>query len=144
MQERTLSIIKPDGVEKGVVGRVITCFEQAGFKIVGMKMVRLSKAQAESFYEEHRGQPYFDGLNAFMVSGPSVVMVLEGEDAIQIAAVERVCPSPGGGQHVVPDVGPGQDGLPGRDHDTEHGRTISQDPGIASVANVLDLFFLPP
>ena len=83
MQERTLSIIKPDGVEKGVVGRVITCFEQAGFKIVGMKMVRLSKAQAESFYEEHRGQPYFDGLNTFMVSGPSVVMVLEGEDAIQ-------------------------------------------------------------
>jgi nucleoside-diphosphate kinase len=83
MKERTLSIIKPDGVEKGVVGRVITRFEQAGFKIVGMKMVRLSKAQAESFYEEHRGRPYFDGLNAFMVSGPSVVMVLEGEDAIQ-------------------------------------------------------------
>ena len=82
MKERTLSIIKPDGVARGVVGEVIKRFEQAGFQIVAMKMVHLSKVQAEEFYAVHRGRSYFEGLTNFMTSGPSVVVVLEGEDAI--------------------------------------------------------------
>jgi len=82
MQERTLSMIKPDGVARGLVGEVIKRFEQAGFKIVAMKMVLMSKEQAEGFYTVHRGRPYFEGLTKFMSSGPSVVMVLEGEDVI--------------------------------------------------------------
>ena len=83
MKERTLSIIKPDGVEKGVVGRVITRFEEADFKIVAIKMVRMSKSQAEEFYAEHEGRPYFEGLTEFMASGPWVVIVLEAEDVIR-------------------------------------------------------------
>ena len=82
MKERTLSIIKPDGVAKGLIGKVIKRFEQAGFKIVAMKMVHMSKEQAEGFYHVHRGRPYFEGLIDFITSGPSVVMVLEGEDVI--------------------------------------------------------------
>jgi nucleoside-diphosphate kinase len=82
MPERTLSIIKPDGVARGLIGEVIKRFEQAGFKIVAMKMVLLSKEQAEGFYTVHRGRSYFDGLTGFMSSGPSVVMVLEGKDVI--------------------------------------------------------------
>ena len=82
MQERTLSIIKPDGVARGLIGEVIKRFEQAGFKIVGMKMVHMSKEQAEGFYVAHRGRSYFEGLTEFMSSGPALVMVLEGESAI--------------------------------------------------------------
>ena len=82
MQERTLSMIKPDGVARGLIGEVIKRFEQAGFKIVAMKMVQMSKEQAEGFYTVHRGRSYFEGLTEFMSSGPSVVMVLEGEDVI--------------------------------------------------------------
>ncbi len=82
MKERTLSIIKPDGVAKGLIGEVIKRFEQAGFRIVAMKMVHMSKEQAEEFYHEHRGRPYFEGFTEFMVSGPSVVMVLEGDDVV--------------------------------------------------------------
>jgi len=83
MNERTLSIIKPDGVEKGIIGRVITRLEEAEFKIVAMKMVRMSKSRAEEFYAEHEGRPYFEGLTEFMASGPWVVMVLEAEDVIR-------------------------------------------------------------
>ena len=82
MQERTLSIVKPDGVARGLIGEVIKRFEQAGFKIVAMKMVHMSKEQAEGFYVAHRGRSYFKGLTEFMSSGPSVVMVLEGEKVI--------------------------------------------------------------
>lgn len=77
-----MSMIKPDGVARGLIGEVIKRFEQAGFKIVAMKMVLMSKEQAEGFYTVHRGRPYFEGLTKFMSSGPSVVMVLEGEDVI--------------------------------------------------------------
>jgi nucleoside-diphosphate kinase len=82
MIERTLSMIKPDAVEKGVTGRVIARFEEAGFKILAMKMIRFSKTWAEDFYEEHRGRDYFEGLTEFMTTAPSVVMVLEREDGI--------------------------------------------------------------
>jgi len=83
MKERTLSIIKPDAVAKGLIGEVIKRFEQADFKIIAMKMVHMSKKQAEEFYAVHRGRDYFEGFTAFMCSGPSVVMVLEGEEVIK-------------------------------------------------------------
>ncbi len=82
MSERTLSIIKPDGVSRGLMGEVIKRLEQQGLKIVAMKMLHLSQTQAEGFYAVHRERPFFDSLTAFMTSGPVLVMVLEGEQAI--------------------------------------------------------------
>jgi nucleoside-diphosphate kinase len=82
MRERTLSIIKPDGVAKGLVGDVIVRLEKTDFKILAMKMVHMSRIQAEGFYAVHEGRSYFEGLIDFMCSGPSVVLVLEGENAI--------------------------------------------------------------
>src|SRR5574341_580095 len=80
--ERTLSIIKPDGVEKAYVGRIISRFETSGLKPVAMRMVRLSRAEAEGFYAVHRERPFFGDLVAYMTSGPVVLLVLEGENAI--------------------------------------------------------------
>jgi nucleoside-diphosphate kinase len=80
--ERTLSIVKPDGVEKGVVGQVISRFLNAGLKPVAMKMKWLSKQEAEGFYAVHKARPFFADLVKFMTSGPVVLMVLEGENAI--------------------------------------------------------------
>ena len=80
--ERTFSIIKPDGVEKGVIGRVVARFEAAGLKPVAMKLKRLSQAEAEGFYAVHKARPFFADLVKFMTSGPVVLMVLEGEGAI--------------------------------------------------------------
>jgi nucleoside-diphosphate kinase len=80
--ERTFSIIKPDGVEKGVIGRVISRFEAAGLKPVAIKLKRLSQAEAEGFYAVHRARPFFADLVKSMTCGPVVLMVLEGEGAI--------------------------------------------------------------
>lgn len=80
--ERTLSIIKPDGVEKNVIGEVIKRFETNGIKIAAIKMIHLSKSQAQGFYAVHKERPFFGSLTDFMTSGPIVVMVLEGEDVI--------------------------------------------------------------
>ena len=80
--ERTLSIVKPDGVEKGVIGEVIKRFESNGLRVIAMKMVCMSKEQAKSFYYVHRERPFYESLTDFMSSGPAVVMVLEGENAI--------------------------------------------------------------
>jgi nucleoside-diphosphate kinase len=80
--ERTLSIIKPDGVKKGVIGACLDKFERAGLKIVATRMMHLSRAQAEAFYAVHKARPFFGSLVEFMISGPVVVSVLEGEDAI--------------------------------------------------------------
>ena len=80
--ERTLSIIKPDGVEKGVIGQVIARFEKAGLKPVAMRMTHLSKTEAEGFYAVHKARPFFPDLVKFMTSGPVVLMVLEGEGAV--------------------------------------------------------------
>jgi len=79
---RTLTIIKPDGVAQNNIGDVLRTFEEAKFKIVAMRMLRLTKQQAEGFYAVHRGKPFFESLTTFMSSGRIVVMVLEGEDAI--------------------------------------------------------------
>lgn len=83
MNERTLSVIKPDGVRKGLIGEVIRRYEREGLKIVAMKMVHLNKAEAKGFYAVHRGKPFFESLTVFMSSGPIVVMVLEGDKAIE-------------------------------------------------------------
>ncbi len=80
--ERTLSSIKPDGVEKGIIGKVICRFEVQGLKPIAVKMKRLSRAEAEGFYAVHKARPFFNDLVAFMTSGPVVLMVLEGEGAV--------------------------------------------------------------
>jgi nucleoside-diphosphate kinase len=80
--EKTLSIIKPDGIARGLIGEVIKRLENNGLKIIAMKMLKLTKAQAESFYSVHKERSFFQSLTYFMTSGPVVVMVLEGEDAI--------------------------------------------------------------
>ena len=80
--ERTLSIIKPDGVAKGLIGEVIKRFEKAGLKIAAMKMIHMSKKEAEGFYAVHRGKKFYDSVTDFMSSGPCVVEVLEGPNAI--------------------------------------------------------------
>jgi nucleoside-diphosphate kinase len=80
--ERTLSIVKPDAVAKNVIGQIYLRFERAGLRIVAARMLRLSQAQAEGFYAVHRERPFFRDLVKFMVSGPILVSVLEGEDAI--------------------------------------------------------------
>jgi len=80
--ERTLSIIKPDAVKKNVIGQICARFEAAGLKIVAARMMHLSRAQAEGFYAVHRERPFFHDLVEFMISGPVLVQVLEGEGAI--------------------------------------------------------------
>jgi nucleoside-diphosphate kinase len=81
--ERTLSIIKPDGVERGLIGEVIKRFENKDIKIIAMKMIRMTKTQAEGFYAVHKERPFFDSVTDFMASGPAVVMILEGENVIK-------------------------------------------------------------
>ena len=80
--ERTLSIVKPDGVQKNVIGEVYRRFEQAGLKIIAARMLHLTQAQAEGFYAVHRERPFFKDLVKFMTSGPVMVQVLEGENAV--------------------------------------------------------------
>lgn len=80
--ERTLSIIKPDGVGKGLIGEVIRRFEKEGIRIAAMRMFRLTRREAEGFYAVHRDRPFFGSLTEFISSGPVVVMVLEGDDVI--------------------------------------------------------------
>lgn len=82
--EQTLSLIKPDGVARGLIGAVIGRFEQAGLKIKAMKMVQLHKDQARQFYAVHAQRPFYDSLTTFMSSGPIIAMLLEGENAIQL------------------------------------------------------------
>lgn len=80
--ERTLGIIKPDAVAAGHTGTILAIIEQNGFRIIGMKMKRLSQREAEAFYEVHRERPFFSGLVKFMIEGPSVLLALEREDAV--------------------------------------------------------------
>lgn len=81
--ERTFSIVKPDGVQKNLIGEVYRRFEQAGLQIVAARMVHLSREQAEGFYAVHKERPFYNDLVSYMISGPVVVQVLEGENAIQ-------------------------------------------------------------
>ncbi len=82
--ERTLSIIKPDAVGKNVIGEIYSRFEKAGLKIVAAKMLRLNDVSAGGFYAEHKGKPFYDDLIAFMTSGPVMVQILEGENAVML------------------------------------------------------------
>ena len=82
--EKTLSIIKPDAVKKNVVGEIYSRFEKAGLKIVDAQMISLSKEEAEGFYEVHKDRPFFSDLVTFMISGPVMIQVLEGEDAVKL------------------------------------------------------------
>lgn len=81
--QHTFSIIKPNAVKKNAIGAIYNRFEQAGFEIIAAKMVHLSREQAEGFYAEHKGKPFFAGLVEFMISGPIMLQVLAGKDAIQ-------------------------------------------------------------
>jgi nucleoside-diphosphate kinase len=83
MNERTLAIIKPDAVERGLTGRIIARIEAEGFQIRAMRRVHMSQREAEGFYDVHSARPFFGSLTAFMSSGPAVVMVLEAADAIK-------------------------------------------------------------
>jgi len=80
--ERTLSIVKPDGVKKNLIGEVIKKFEQKGLRIAALKMLRMSKDDAQGFYIVHKERPFYDSLTSFMSEGPVVVMVVEGDNAI--------------------------------------------------------------
>ena len=82
--ERTLSIIKPDAVAKSIIGEIYSRFEKGGLRIIAARMLRLSRDKAEGFYAEHRDRPFFDSLVSYMTSGPVLVQVLEGENAIQV------------------------------------------------------------
>jgi len=82
--ERTLVLVKPDGVQRLLVGRIVGRFEERGLKIVGLKLVRVDRSLAERHYAVHRGKPFFEGLLAFITSGPLVAMVLEGPQAIAV------------------------------------------------------------
>ena len=81
--ERTFAIIKPDAVKNGVSGQILARIEAAGFRVVGMRMIRMSKVEAEGFYYVHKARPFFGGLTDFMSSGPCVVMCLEADGAIK-------------------------------------------------------------
>ena len=83
MEEQTLSIIKPDGVSRNLIGAVIKRLEEEGLNILAMKMIRMTKNQAQGFYKVHEGKPFFESVTDFMSSGPCVVMVLEGKDVIK-------------------------------------------------------------
>jgi nucleoside-diphosphate kinase len=83
MNERTLAIIKPDAVQKHAIGDIIRRYEAAGLRPIAIRMMRLSKPTAEGFYAVHRQRPFFDSLTTFMASGPIVVLVLSGDDAIK-------------------------------------------------------------
>jgi nucleoside-diphosphate kinase len=80
--QRTFSIIKPDAVQNGLAGKVLSSLEEAGFKVVGLRMIHMSHTEAETFYGVHKERPFFGGLVKFMTSGPVVVMALEREDAV--------------------------------------------------------------
>ncbi len=81
--ERTLVMIKPDGVQRNLIGKIINIFEEKGLKVIALKKVRLSKEQAKAFYIVHKDRPFYEELTDYMSSGPVVAMVLEGEDAIK-------------------------------------------------------------
>ena len=80
--ERTLSIIKPDGVKRGLIGEIVTMLEHNNLEIIAMKMLHMTKQQAEGFYAVHRERPFFQSLTEFMSSGPAIMMILEGENVI--------------------------------------------------------------
>ncbi|OGS48910.1 MAG: nucleoside-diphosphate kinase [Euryarchaeota archaeon RBG_16_68_13] len=84
MADRTFVLLKPDAVQRGLVGTIVRRFEERGLKLVGLKLLRVSRSLAETYYAEHRGKPFFEPLMSYITSGPVVVMVLEGDGAVPI------------------------------------------------------------
>lgn len=84
MSQKTLSIIKPDAVAKNLIGAIVSRFESKGLKVIAMKMIQMDRAMAEDFYAEHKGREFYEPLVDFMTSGPSLVQVLQGENAIAL------------------------------------------------------------
>ena len=82
--ERTFVLLKPDGVQRGLIGRIVSRFEARGLRLVGMKLLRVPRSLAETYYAEHRGKAFFESLMAYVTSGPVVAMVLEGDGAVGI------------------------------------------------------------
>lgn len=80
--ERTFALIKPDGVQRGLVGEILRRFDKRGFKLVGLKMLTVPRELAETYYGEHKGKGFYEGLIAYITAGPAVAMVLEGDDAV--------------------------------------------------------------
>lgn len=95
MIERTLVLIKPDGVQRLLAGRIISRFEERGLKIVGLKLVRVDRDLAERHYAVHKGKPFFEGLVTFITSGPLVALALEGPDAISLVRAMNGATKPG-------------------------------------------------
>ncbi len=83
--ERTFALVKPDGVQRGLVGGIVRRFERRGLKLVALKMLTVSRPLAEAYYAEHKGKGFYDGLIRYITSGPAVAMVLEGDDAVAVA-----------------------------------------------------------
>ena len=83
--QQTLIIVKPDGVQRGLIGKIISRFEDRGLQIIGMKMMRISQALAQDHYAVHKGKPFYDGLIRFMTGGPVVVLALQGNNAIEVS-----------------------------------------------------------
>jgi nucleoside-diphosphate kinase len=84
VRERTFALVKPDGIQRGLVGEIVRRFEQRGLQLVALKMVRISRQLAEAYYAEHQAKPFFRGLVEYVTSGPAVAMVWEGENAVAI------------------------------------------------------------
>ena len=84
MRERTFCLVKPDGVQRGLIGEIVKRFENRGLQLVALKMVRISRQLAEEYYAEHREKPFFAGLVEYVTSGPSVAMLWEGENAVAV------------------------------------------------------------
>jgi len=134
LMERTFVMLKPDCVQRNLVGRVITCFEEKGYKIVGLKMLRLSREMAEEHYAEHRGKPFYEALVAHITSGPVVAMVIEGKGVI--AAVRQMM-----GSTNPLEAAPGT--IRGR-FGVDVGRNVVHgSDGPASAAREVALFFRP-
>lgn len=132
--ERTFVMLKPDCVQRNLVGRVITCFEEKGYKIVGLKMLRLSREMAAEHYAEHRGKPFYEALVAHITSGPVVAMVIEGKGVI--AAVRQMM-----GSTNPLEAAPGT--IRGR-FGVDVGRNVVHgSDGPASAAREVALFFRP-
>lgn len=83
--ERTFVAVKPDGVQRGVIGEIINRFERRGLKVIGLKLMQVSKERAEKHYGEHKGKPFYEGLVGYITSGPIVAMVLEGKNAVALS-----------------------------------------------------------
>lgn len=132
--ERTLVLVKPDGVQRGLIGEVITRLERRGLRLVGMKFLRISRDLAARHYAEHRGKPFYDGLIAYITSAPVVAMVWEGRDAIAIVRTTMGATRPA-------EAAPGT--IRG-DYALEVGRNIVHGAATAEdAAREISLFFSP-